>query len=103
MALIDKITLLNQELIQRQKAIQARAQYDGLDRWQYYRSIQRMYEQNTAVIAVATQGIQRATDKNLRDISGEIRTKRTSENIKLSIVTRWILSNNRFLCLKPFS
>ena len=46
---------------------------------------QRMYEQNTAVIAVATQGIQRATDRNLRDISGEIRTKRTSENIKLSM------------------
>ena len=45
---------------------------------------QRMYEQNTAVIAVATQGIQRAKDKNLRDISGEIRTKRTSENIKLA-------------------
>ena len=45
---------------------------------------QKMYEQNTAVIAVATQGIQRATDRNLRDISGEIRTKRTSENIKLA-------------------
>jgi len=45
--------------------------------------VERMYEQNTAVIALTTQGIQRSTSKNLRDISGEIRTQLTSENVKL--------------------
>ncbi len=44
---------------------------------------ERMYEQNTAVIALTTQGIQRSTSKNLRDISGEIRTQLTSEDEKL--------------------
>jgi hypothetical protein len=44
----------------------------------------KKYQQNTTIIAVATQGIQRATDKNLRDISGEIRTRLTSENNKLA-------------------
>lgn len=36
------------------------------------------------IIAVATEGIQRAQSKNLRDISGEIRTRLTSANDKLA-------------------
>jgi hypothetical protein len=43
----------------------------------------KLYDQNNAVIAVTTQGIERSTDQNLRDISGEIRTQLTSENVKL--------------------
>lgn len=43
----------------------------------------KLYNQNGTVIALASEGIQRATDRNLRDISGEIRTQLTSENLKL--------------------
>lgn len=43
----------------------------------------KLYNQNSAVIALAAEGIQRATDRNLRDISGQIRTQLTSENVKL--------------------
>ena len=43
----------------------------------------KLYSQNSTVIALATQGIQRSTSQNLRDISGEIRTQLTSENVKL--------------------
>lgn len=44
----------------------------------------RIYNQNNTVVALTTEGIQRANNKNLRDISGEIRTNVTSENVKLS-------------------
>lgn len=46
--------------------------------------VEAVYAHNVAVIALATEGIQRGQSKNIRDISGEIRTKRTSENIKLA-------------------
>lgn len=45
---------------------------------------QKIYNQNMTIAALATEGIQRASNKNLRDISGEIRTNVTSENVKLS-------------------
>lgn len=43
----------------------------------------KLYNQNSTVIALTGEGIQRASDRNLRDISGEIRTRLTSENLKL--------------------
>lgn len=46
--------------------------------------VQKIYEQNTVVIAVASVGIARGQDQNIKDISGEIRTERTKENIKLA-------------------
>lgn len=46
--------------------------------------VERVYAHNTVMIAVATLGIQRGCNKNIRDISGEIRTDRTSENEKLA-------------------
>ena len=45
--------------------------------------MEKTYQHNVAVIALATEGIQRGVDRNIRKISGEIRTKRTSENVKL--------------------
>lgn len=45
--------------------------------------MEKTYQHNVAEIALATEGIQRGVDRNIRDISGEIRTKRTSENLKL--------------------
>ena len=35
------------------------------------------------MIALTAQGVERGSDKNIRDISGEIRTQLTSENVKL--------------------
>lgn len=43
----------------------------------------RMYAQNSVIIAVTQYGMQRATDANLRDISGEINGYLTSANGKL--------------------
>lgn len=45
---------------------------------------QKMYEQNSVIIAVTQYGQQRATDKNLRSISGEINRYMTSANEKLA-------------------
>ena len=42
-----------------------------------------LFGQNSDVIALTSLGIERSTDRNLRDISGEIRTQLTSENLKL--------------------
>lgn len=46
--------------------------------------IERMYNLNSTIIALTGEGIQRTTDRNLRDISGEIRTTKTEENIRLA-------------------
>ena len=45
---------------------------------------QKMYEQNSVIIAVTQFGAQRATDSNLRDISREINGYMTSANSKLA-------------------
>ena len=45
---------------------------------------QKMYEQNSVIIAVTEFGGQRATDKNLRNVSGEINRYMTSANGKLA-------------------
>ncbi|MCE5313820.1 MAG: hypothetical protein ABFD49_08965 [Armatimonadota bacterium] len=46
----------------------------------------RMYEQNSVIIAVTEYGMQRTTNGNLRNISGEINGYLTSANAKLQ---RW--------------
>jgi uncharacterized protein (DUF305 family) len=46
--------------------------------------MQKMYQLNTAIISLTTEGIQRAVDRGLRDLSGEIRTRRTRENMKIA-------------------
>ncbi|MCE5313470.1 MAG: DUF305 domain-containing protein [Armatimonadota bacterium] len=42
-----------------------------------------MYQQHSDVAALATQGIQLSTDKNIRDLSGKIRYEQTKQNEKL--------------------
>ncbi|MCL5103826.1 MAG: hypothetical protein M1133_06885 [Armatimonadetes bacterium] len=44
-----------------------------------------IYSQYATIIAVTDFGMQRVTDKNLRNISGEIRDRLTSANQKLAV------------------
>lgn len=46
--------------------------------------IEKMYNLNATIIALTTEGIQRTTDRNLRNISNEIRTTKTDENMQLA-------------------
>lgn len=42
--------------------------------------IQKMYQLNTNMAALATIGIEQTTDKNLKDLSGKIRYEKTKQN-----------------------
>lgn len=42
--------------------------------------IQKMYQFNTNMAALATLGIEQTTDKNLKDLSGKIRYEKTKQN-----------------------
>ena len=44
--------------------------------------VTHMYQLNTDIAALATQGIGTSTDKGIRDLSGKIRTEQTNQNIK---------------------
>jgi uncharacterized protein (DUF305 family) len=43
-----------------------------------------MYQQHSDIAALATQGIQLSTDKNIRDLSGKIRYEQTKQSQKLA-------------------
>lgn len=47
--------------------------------------IQSMYQHHSDTAALATQGIQLATDKSLRNLSGKIRYEKTKQNEKLAM------------------
>lgn len=47
--------------------------------------IRAMYQHHSDTAALATQGIQLASDKNLRDLSGKIRYEKTKQNEKLAM------------------
>ncbi|MCE5199230.1 MAG: hypothetical protein ABFD54_15895 [Armatimonadota bacterium] len=47
--------------------------------------IRSMYQLNTTISALATQGIEQSTDKNLKDLSGKIRYEKTTQNEKLAM------------------
>jgi uncharacterized protein (DUF305 family) len=45
--------------------------------------MQQMYQQHSDITALATQGIQLSTDKDIRDLSGKIRYEQTKQSQKL--------------------
>lgn len=47
--------------------------------------MENMYQMRAALTALTTQGIQQSTDRNLRDLSGTIRTEQTDQNRKLAM------------------